>query len=350
MPVADPIEISMPTHHLSKKIFAIAGILCTVYGLDELPSKTSSVSCLWLLHPRLGTQERMEPIARHTIAAWNERDSSSPSHSKGLIAVSFDQRNHNSRLVDPKCNEAWIHGNPRHALDMYSMFQGTAADTSQLITYLAGYVFPHDEHTILAHMVLGISLGGHSAWNCILHDPRVTTAVIIIGCADYARVMTDRARLSKLETYTKTSPPGSKFIGSADFPKALCQAVEKWDPTGLFVGQMNDTRFAEQFREPTDSERAKLVPLIKSHLQGKRILNLAGGADKLVPYKASKPFLDWFKKGLEQGGWLSSCDVHLEDMIFDGVGHAMSPAMLKEAIRFLLESGFEEAQNQASKI
>lgn len=234
---------------------------------------------------------------------------------------------------------------------MFGIFQGTAADTQQLITYLSGYVFPRDERVIERHMVLGISLGGHAAWNCVLHDPRVTSAVIIIGCADYARVMTDRARLSKLETYTKSDPPGSKFVGSPDFPKALCEAVEKWDPTGLFVGKMADgVMFQEQFRVPTDSEKATLVPLMEQHLQGKRIMNLAGGADKLVPYKASKPFLDWFKKAIGADGWFTGHSVHLEDMVFDGVGHEMSSAMLKEAIRFILESQPEKTQGETSKI
>jgi len=350
MPVADPIEIAMPSSPISKQTFIIGGIICTVYGLSELPTQTSSVSCLWLLHPRLGTQQRMEPIARHVISAWNERHHNSTAP-RGLIAVSFDQRNHNSRLVEPLVNETWKHGNARHAQDMFSVFQGTAADTTQLITYLSGYVFPNNEHTVSEHMVLGISLGGHSAWHCILHDPRVTTAVIIIGCADYTRVMTDRARMSKLETYTKSTPPGATFVGSPDFPKALCEAVEKWDPTGLFIGHMQgNVRFQDQFRDPTEAEIAKLVPLMKSHLQGKRIMNLAGGVDKLVPYKASKPFFDWFKKALAPGGWFSTYDVYLEDMIFDGVGHTMSPDMLKEAIRFILDAHATKPTVESPKI
>ena len=76
--------------------------------------------------------------------------------------VVVDQRNHGSRLVDPVANADWRSGNEQHAQDMFSSYHGTQLDTSQLITYLPAYLFPRDEHLIIDHMVLGISLGGHS--------------------------------------------------------------------------------------------------------------------------------------------------------------------------------------------
>jgi len=35
--------------------------------------------------------------------------------------------------------------------------------------------------------VLGISLGGHAAWQVFFNDPRVIAAMVIIGCPDYMR-------------------------------------------------------------------------------------------------------------------------------------------------------------------
>jgi hypothetical protein len=35
--------------------------------------------------------------------------------------------------------------------------------------------------------VLGVSLGGHAAWQVFFNEPRVTAAVVIIGCPDYIR-------------------------------------------------------------------------------------------------------------------------------------------------------------------
>lgn len=112
---------------VSRKTYPIAGILTTVFGLEELPPQATEVACLWLLHPRLATQERMSGIAGSVIRDWNQKLQDRPAESKtpvtGLIAVAFDQRNHGSRLVDPLGNEAWRQGNPRHAQDMFSIFR-----------------------------------------------------------------------------------------------------------------------------------------------------------------------------------------------------------------------------------
>jgi len=109
---------------VSKRTFPIAGIATTVFGLDELPSQASTVACLWLLHPRLATQERMTGIAATIITDWNKKLAEGQTGSnQGLIAVSFDQRNHGTRLVEPLANEAWKQGNPRHAQDMFSIFR-----------------------------------------------------------------------------------------------------------------------------------------------------------------------------------------------------------------------------------
>lgn len=107
---------------VSQKVFAIAGISVTVFGLEELSSQATGVACLWLLHPRLATQERMTNIAASAITDWNGKTKGNQS-AKGLIAVSFDQRNHGTRMVDPLANEAWRQGNPRHAQDMFSIFR-----------------------------------------------------------------------------------------------------------------------------------------------------------------------------------------------------------------------------------
>lgn len=107
---------------ISQKVYAIAGISVTVFGLEELRKEASEVACLWLLHKRLATQECMTDIANAAITDWNTRNRDTPS-AKGLIAVSFDQRNHGTRKLDPLANESWKKGNPRHAQDMFSIFR-----------------------------------------------------------------------------------------------------------------------------------------------------------------------------------------------------------------------------------
>ncbi|KAJ6153803.1 hypothetical protein N7470_006762, partial [Penicillium chermesinum] len=313
---------------ISRRIYAIAGISVTVYGLQELQTQAENVACLWLLHPRLATQERMADIAASSITDWNGRNEGTSSK-KGLIAVSFDQRNHGTRMVDPLANEAWRQGNPRHAQDMFSIFQGTARDTSLLMDYLAAYVFPNGEHTISENLVLGVSLGGHAAWSCLLHDSRVSAGVVIIGCPDYLNLMVDRARLSKIPSWTKTNPPGSEIIGSeAHVPNA--------------PGPLRDGTLPE----PTDAEKQELRSLLSQRLAGKRILNLSGGMDKLVPYHRGEAFLRWFKMAVSSDGWFGDGGITFEDIIDQNAGHEVTPKMAEQAIRFIRETLEESADRQ----
>ena len=115
----------IPTQPVSKETHCIAGLLTTVYGLSELQTDIHDVACLWLLHPRSQTQECMEPIASSTIHEWNERlrKRKNKDGATGLIAVSFDQRNHGSREVDKLANETWKAGNERHAQDMFASYR-----------------------------------------------------------------------------------------------------------------------------------------------------------------------------------------------------------------------------------
>lgn len=166
----------VPPSPVSKKTFVIAGILVTVYGLDELRCNIKHVASLYLLHPRLQTQTCMEHLAASSIRACNSRllQNKIGDTSIGLIAVTFDQRNHGSRQVKKLANEDWRSGNGTHAQDMFSVFHGTAVDVSLLITHLSSYIFPTSNHTITTNMVCGVSLGGHGAWvSNLLYDRRI---------------------------------------------------------------------------------------------------------------------------------------------------------------------------------
>lgn len=126
MSTPDPLkELGNDSDTVSEKSFIIAGIEVVVFGLDEIPRDVKNVVCLWLLHPRLSDRSNMAPLANATIAYWNKKlkQKAIKSSTPGLIAASFDQRNHGSRLVDPLANEAWKGGNPRHAQDMFSIYR-----------------------------------------------------------------------------------------------------------------------------------------------------------------------------------------------------------------------------------
>ncbi|KAI1939887.1 hypothetical protein LOZ66_002319 [Ophidiomyces ophidiicola] len=338
---------AIPSPEVSRKDFVIGGILCAIYGLEELPPQGRNVSCLYLLHPRGNTMAGMGGIATSAVVDWNENlqqgNIAASRQSTGLISVCFDQRNHGTREVDKLRNEAWRQGNPNHAQDMFSIFNGTARDVSQIMDMIHSYVFPKGDRIIVNNLVLGVSLGAHAAWHCILHEPRIKAAVVVIGCPDYTSLMSDRARLSKLTSWKAGDTPGSQFLGSEHFPPNLVDMTNIWDPAGLLFGQMKDAALSTPIRlgpvrDPTDKEIKDLIPIMTRCLAGKSILNIAGGSDKLVPYSRGEPFLTWLKRAIAPGGWFAEGKVTLEDVVFEGAGHEVTPAMMKEAIRFISET------------
>lgn len=177
-------------------------------------------------------------------------------------------------------------------MDMFSCYHGTAVDTSQLLDHLPAYLFPGsgDERRIVRNIVLGISLGAHAAWHVLLQDARFEAAIIVIGCPDYAKLMWDRARLSKRRSWVDTQ--GKHFIGSEDFPEGLCDAVRRFDPAGYFFGPEAVRLRKDELR---DEDARISVDEVERIFEGRRILNLSGGADKLVPYRMGEPFLRWLK-------------------------------------------------------
>lgn len=346
-----PFESPVPvTHKLgnvkpaSWKRFNISGILTTVYGLDELHNK-SDIACLWLLHGRGDTQDSMAFLAGAFLGAWAAKRSQGQ---PALICVAFDQRNHGSRMVDPRANESWKAGNPTHAQDMFSIFSGTASDVSTLITHLPSYLLLRPSQ----HICCGISLGGHATWQLILRDPRVTAAVIIVGCPDYVRLMTDRGIRSKLATCVGSNPPGRNFLGSRDFPRSLVEAVEQSDPAGLLLGELDVVTGDDHLHPPSEAEKIKLRSIMIPRLSGKHILTLSGGKDKLVPYKHNESFLSWLKRALDkQSGWFNDHNTSLTDIIDDDAGHEFSARMRAEAETWLCRLLAEGSPNdRESKI
>ena len=218
-------------------------------------------------------------------------------------------------------------------------------DTSLLMDYLSSYLFPLSDRAIVDHLVMGISLGGHAAWQLLLLEPRISTAVVGIGCPDYTRLMMDRAAKSKLQTWTRSATPGEDFLGSNDFPRGLMGAVEKWDPARRLMGGLDEG----DVENPSEKQREQLRPLMRNFLQDRRILILSGAADKLVPYRCSAPFLHFLGKALDRdGGWTVDGEVRLTDRVFEGVGHEMNAEMRAEALSFIVEAMASSSKSSQS--
>lgn len=144
--------------------------------------------------------------------------------------------------------------------------------------------------------------------------------------------MTDRARLSKLSTYTSTN--GATFLGSKDFPPSLITATQKSDPKSLLFGPGPIPHLAAG----DGGSYSHLLQKFESTIKGKRILVCSGADDKLVPYKSSEPFLKFLKEATGKGGWWESGGVYLEDNVYEGVGHAFSEGMVRDTVRFVSDT------------
>ncbi|CAJ2502410.1 Uu.00g098040.m01.CDS01 [Anthostomella pinea] len=352
MPETNPLaQSSASAEVVSKTTLPIAGLQVDIYGLSELPANATSISCLWLHHPRLRTKDMMAYIANASLSAFHS--SSTAPTTRGLIAVAFDQRNHGSRIIDPVGNESWKKGNKTHAQDMFGTVSGTMLDTTHLLDALEGYLFGAgdgpgaaaggQQRRIDQNMVLGISLGGHSAWQLMFAEPRVNAGVMVIGCPDYMNIMQSRAELEKLQTSTADNK--AMFLGSKDFPDALIAACKKYDPKGILFG-------TRPISSPVPaSEQDRIRPLLDSKIRGKRFQVLSGRIDKLVPYSAAAPFLEFFKDAV--GTWYKDGGVSVEDIVYDKTGHTFSDDMKKDALRFILETvavADDSAKAASSKI
>ena len=115
------------------------------------------------------------------------------------------------------------------------------------------------------------------------------------GCPDYLSLIIPRAEASSIPV----EPPY--------FPKSFLEFVKTHDPTA--TPHTADQMDANPFR-------------------GKKILVVSGKEDELVPWTASKEFVDTLDVG-EEGV--------KEVFVEPGVGHTCSPKMIKETVKCLWE-------------
>lgn len=196
-------DSSQQPPQVSKTTIPVTGLLVDVYGLDELPTGATAVSCLWLHHGRLGNKNDMATIAALALSAWHARSSNTTSSSsRGLIAVAFDSRNHGARLAHKASNDAWRDGNKTHAQDMFGVVTAGVVDMAHLMDALEGYLFGNGASSpgnlqaaslgsrrqgslIDQHLALGVSQGGHTVWQAMFAEPRLSAGIVVIGCPDY---------------------------------------------------------------------------------------------------------------------------------------------------------------------
>lgn len=194
------------------------------------------------------------------------------------------------------------------------------------------------------HIVVGISLGGHAAWHCLLHVPDICGGVVIIGCPDYLRLMIERAQQSDIPILT--SHTGKRQLNPEYFPQYLLDAIAQSDPAALLTGhnKSSDIEFKE-YNAAIEVESSRLQQMRK--LRGKKILSISGGADKLVPYSCVQPFLAWLQQAVSKEGCLSNDGISLRLVLEKDTGHEMTPNAAVEVTRFVTEILTEDHQDNS---
>ncbi|KAI0833760.1 Alpha/Beta hydrolase protein [Trametes gibbosa] len=288
---------------ISKQTLTIAGLVLNVFWQPDARTPSDPVAVLFLLHGRMSDAEAIEPVARSILdEVHTRRTAAQGQKADDLIVVTFDQRNHGTRLVDARANGHWEADttsekhNVRHALDMYAIQTGTARDVSFLIDFLPAYLFPHGERTVSQWLVGGISLGGHATWITLKDEPRVKLGIPIIGCPDYLTLISARAAQHGLGL----TPP--------HFPASFVAYVRGHDPAVT-----PHTADAGSGENP---------------FRGKKVLVLCGAADTLVPWTASERFVGELDVGEDEGGVK-------EVWVEEGTGHRCSEGMVKRVGEFL---------------
>ncbi|KAG0127506.1 Alpha/Beta hydrolase protein [Tuber indicum] len=280
IPISDPALLQIP---LDTQTLNISGLPINIYGLSSHPPSTP-LTCVHLLHPRRETHEYMSGIARSLLLSPASPDS----HSRALICVAFDARNHGVRMTSPLANGSWKEGNATHAEDLFSLYHGTVEDLRMVVEYLGLYL-----RRPLRHFAVGVSLGGHAAY-LALALPRVEGVVSVIGCPDYGRLMGARAEKSGVDVR-------EVFEGAG---------------LGAIVGRLDPAAVG--------------VEGLRGVWKGKRLLTLSGGADGLVPYACSEPFLAEVGRAVVRG----ELELGVEDIVYEGVKHECTSEMVRELVRW----------------
>lgn len=152
--------------------------------------------------------------------------------------------------------------------------------------------------------------------------------------------MSDRARRSRLDTWDPEDD-GKSFFGSRHFPSDLVGLCRRVDPKGILFGRK---RIPES---PDEKEREELAAILDRKVKGKKFLLCSGADDRLVPYRASRRFNEFFVEATQ--GWYKRGNVTVENKVYEDVGHEFSVGMVTDALRFFVDA-LEEKSKEGPKI
>uniref|UniRef100_A0A0L0P4G9 AB hydrolase-1 domain-containing protein n=1 Tax=Candidozyma auris TaxID=498019 RepID=A0A0L0P4G9_CANAR len=199
--------------HIEGKEYFIGGIKVNAFNTEclapyiEKCNKTIGndhikINVLYLLHQRGGDTSYTNAIAQHVI------DKFTKASDLPLVAVTFDLRNHGSRVVDDDRNGDWASGNKTHAIDMVSAIHGNVADLKLIIDFLPACfdLDPLNKDPDMPirfnNIVSGYSLGAHVAIRFANTYPDLVSIINpTIGSYDMTSLLLNR--LKKTSNFDK---------------------------------------------------------------------------------------------------------------------------------------------------
>ncbi|ELU40460.1 alpha/beta hydrolase family domain-containing protein [Rhizoctonia solani AG-1 IA] len=230
-------------------------------------SDASRIAVLFILHGHPASAHHMKPIVGGTFdlaknkAALLEdlEDDSDFSNAVGELEYESTQ------LYNKQGGPFWIFAYNQGANRNTPLIERIASAVSELIDTLPAVLCPNNDRFIDTWMVAGLSLGAHAAWLSMdrgKYDKKVQLRELNIGSPDFLEIATARNNLTGL-------PLVSSYMTSV-------------------------TRNHILKNDPVSCRRNSLRP---DPFMNKHILALAGAQDGMIPFTATRQFLDRINVG-----------------------------------------------------
>ncbi|KAL6824674.1 Alpha/Beta hydrolase protein [Trichoderma sp. SZMC 28015] len=296
-------SLPLSTPRSSKTSLAIGGVTIYVYGLEQLQQKSGvNVAVLYLAHNRTRTYLVTEGIAHEILHRYR---SDGRNKKVEMIAITMNMRNHGDRQVSPEANLTWSGGNENHAVDLLSMISGATQDFKLVLDFLPAY-FP--QFNRMHNIMLGVSLGAHTAWRMASAAPGQFDAyAMVVGCPNLTSLLLERLGIDASalgvkgeELETVSYDQLEKLMDESQrrrWPRALAELIRE-----------GDRKIYEEF--PSD------VPLFMCN----------GEYDKLVPARYTTSWLE--RRSTMRNGSKTSKDIKPRLFIQENTGHSCTKEMV----------------------
>ncbi|KAL6864611.1 hypothetical protein J3F83DRAFT_742425 [Trichoderma novae-zelandiae] len=253
-------SLPLTTPRSSKTSLVIGGVTIYIYGLDELEHKSGvDLAVLYLAHNRTRTYLVTQGIAHEILHRYR---SDGRKKKVEMIAVTMNMRNHGDRQVSREANLTWSGGNENHAVDLMAMISGATQDFKLVVDFLPAY-FPQFNH--LHNIMLGVSLGAHTAWRMALAAPGQFEAyAMVVGCPNLTSLLLERLGIDAADIGVKAEE--LETVSYEALEKVMDeQQRRRWPRALAELVRDGDKRLFEEFPSELpvfmcNGEYDKLVP------------------------------------------------------------------------------------------